>query len=159
MTPLKIGDTAPDFDLPTDNGGTAKLEDYKGKHLILYFYPKDNTPGCTAESCDFRDNLNVLNALNVDVIGISKCSVQKHNNFKAKYDLNFPLISDENGTMCEDYGVWVEKSMYGKKFMGIQRTTILIDPNGKIQTLWPKVKVKGHVEEVKAAIANLKKAA
>ena len=159
MTHLKIGDTAPNFDLPTDNAGNAKLEDYKGQKLVLYFYPKDDTPGCTTESCEFRDTLDSFKSLNTAIIGISKCSVAKHDKFKTKHNLNFPLISDENGTMCEDYGTWVEKNMYGKKYMGIQRATFLIGEQGKIEAIWPKVKVKGHVEEVGNTIAALEKAA
>ena len=159
MTHLQIGDTAPDFDLPTDGGGTAKRGDYQGQSLLLYFYPKDDTPGCTTESCEFRDALGDFQSLNTAIIGISKCSVKKHDKFKTKHALNFPLISDENGTMCEDYGVWVEKNMYGKKFMGIQRATFLINQTGTITHIWPKVKVKGHVEEVRNVIATLEKAA
>ena len=145
MTELKIGDIAPNFDLPTDNEGTAKLSDYKGQKLVLYFYPKDDTPGCTTESCGFRDALEDFKSLNTAIIGISKCSVAKHDKFKTKHYLNFPLISDENGTMCEDYGTWVEKNMYGKKYMGIQRATFLINEIGTISHIWPKVKVKGHL--------------
>ncbi|MDB2683051.1 thioredoxin-dependent thiol peroxidase [Alphaproteobacteria bacterium] len=159
MTQLNSGDKAPDFDSITDGGGTAKLSDYKGKKLILYFYPKDNTPGCTTESCDFRDNLTALQSLGAQIIGISKDSVKKHDNFKAKHNLNFPLISDENGTMCEDYDVWKEKSMYGKTYMGIERTTFLIDETGKIAHIWRKVKVKDHVDDVKNILSKQEKAA
>lgn len=159
MSDLKIGDKAPDFKLPADGGETISLKDYKGRKLVVYFYPKDDTPGCTAESCAFRDNLPKLGKLGVDVIGVSKDSVKKHDKFKVKYDLNFPLLSDEEGDMCERYGTWVEKSMYGKKYMGIDRSTFLIDEQGKIAAIWRKVKVEGHVEEVLAAIKTQAKAA
>jgi len=154
MSELNIGDKAPSFDLPTDNEGQASLEDYKGKKLVIYFYPKDDTPGCTKESCSFNDNLSQFNKLNVDIIGVSKCSVKKHNKFKEKYGLTFPLISDENGEMCEDYGVWKEKHMYGKKYMGIERSTFLIDENGKIKQIWRKVKVPGHIKNILEEIQN-----
>ena len=153
MTHLNVGDTAPDFTLPTDNDGKITLSDLRGKKTVLYFYPKDSTPGCTTESCDFRDAMADFNDLGAQIIGFSKCSVTKHNNFKAKQNLNFPLASDEHSDVCERYGTWKEKSMYGKKFMGIERTTFLIDENGVIEKIWPKVKVKGHVDEVKAALS------
>ncbi len=159
MASLEIGDKAPDFTLPTDGNGEITLSKLRGEKVVLYFYPKDDTPGCTTESCGFRDNLSNLNKAGVQVIGLSKCSVAKHDKFKAKYDLNFPLASDENGTTCEDYGTWGEKSMYGKKYMGIERSTFLIDENGKIQNIWRKVKVDGHVEDVIATIKNTKAAA
>jgi peroxiredoxin Q/BCP len=149
---LKIGDSAPNFTLPTDNEGTVSLSDFKGKAVVLYFYPKDDTPGCTTESCGFRDHKKDFESLNAQIIGVSKDSVKKHDKFKAKYDLNFPLVSDENGTLCEDYGVWKEKSMYGKTYMGIVRSTFLIDADGKIAQIWNKVKVPGHVEAVAEAL-------
>jgi len=155
MTDLQIGDTAPPFTLPTDNGGEINLTTLKGKKVVIYFYPKDNTPGCTTESCDFRDQKPAFEELNAEIIGISKDSVAKHDKFKAKYDFNFPLASDEDGNVCESYGVWKEKSMYGKSFLGIVRSTFLIDENGKIAQIWRKVKVKGHVDEVREAIENL----
>jgi peroxiredoxin Q/BCP len=148
MSELNIGDKAPSFALPTDNDGHVSLKDYKGKKLVIYFYPKDNTPGCTKESCAFNDNLKEFNKLNIDILGVSKCSVKKHNNFKEKYGLEFPLASDENNDMCENYGVWKEKSMYGKKYMGIERTTFLINEKGVIEQIWRKVKVANHVEEI-----------
>lgn len=148
---LKEGMKAPDFSLPRDGGGVVSLKDYRGQRVVLYFYPKDDTPGCTAESCDFRDNLAGLERLGVAVVGISRDSVARHDRFKAKYGLNFPLAADEDGAVCAAYGVWVEKSLYGKKYMGIDRSTFLIGPDGKIARIWRKVKVKGHVEEVKAA--------
>ena len=154
MTLLNIGDKAPNFTLPTDGEGKITLSKLKGEKVIIYFYPKDDTPGCTKESCGFNDNLSKLNKLNVRVIGISKCSVQKHDKFKAKYDLKFPLASDKDSDICEQYGTWVEKSMYGKKYMGIERSTFLIDEKGKIAEIWRKVKVNGHVDAVIEAIQN-----
>ncbi len=152
MTALTIGSTAPAFSVPDDNGKTIKLSDFKGQKLVIYFYPKDDTPGCTTESCAFRDQFPKFSKLNVAVVGVSKDSVKSHVKFKEKFGLNFPLLSDETGTMCADYGVWVEKSMYGKKYMGIERTTFLIDETGRIEKIWSKVKVDGHVDEVRAAI-------
>lgn len=152
MTALQIGDKAPDFTLPTDGNGTLTLSDLQGEKVVLYFYPKDDTPGCTTESCSFNDNLTALNKLNATVIGVSKCSVAKHDKFKAKYGLNFPLASDEESDVCEQYGVWTEKNMYGKKYMGIERSTFLIDENGNIEQIWRKVKVKDHVEAVLNAL-------
>ena len=148
MIELKIGDDAPDFTLPTDGEGEVSLNQFKGQKVVLYFYPKDDTPGCTKESCSFNENLTALSKLEVQVIGLSKCSVKKHDKFKAKYDLKFPLASDENDEVCEAYGVYKEKSMYGKTYMGIERSTFLIDENGKIAHIWRKVKVDGHVAEV-----------
>lgn len=148
MAELKAGDRAPDFSMPATSGKTLSLGDFKGKKLVLYFYPKDDTSGCTAEACDFRDSMAPLNDIGIDVIGVSKDSVKSHEKFKAKYDLNFELASDETGTVCENYGVWAEKSMYGRKYMGIERTTFLIDENGVIAQIWPKVKVPGHVAEI-----------
>tara|TARA_R100001143_G_scaffold45027_1_gene40307 strand:- start:996 stop:1565 length:570 start_codon:yes stop_codon:yes gene_type:complete len=152
---LDVGDKAPDFDLPTDGGGSVKLSDLKGKPVVIYFYPKDMTPGCTTESCEFRDAEPDFSAVNAQIIGISKDSADRHDKFKAKHDLNFILASDENSTTCEDYGTWTEKSMYGKKFMGIERTTFVIDGDGVIRNVWRKVKVKNHVAEVLAAVKAL----
>lgn len=152
---LTIGQAAPNFTLPTDNNGTLTLSDLQGAPVILYFYPKDNTPGCTTESCDFRDALQQFTTLGSHIIGLSKCSVKKHDAFKAKYDLNFPLASDENSDVCERYGTWVEKSMYGKTYMGIERTTFLIDAQGRIVHIWNKVKVKDHVKAVKEIVKAL----
>lgn len=147
-----VGDMAPDFTLPTDNDGTLTLSDLRGKTVVLYFYPKDDTSGCTKESCAFRDALPDFEGIDATVIGISKDSVKRHDNFKKKYDLNFPLVSDTEGVACEAYGVWVEKSMYGRKYMGIERSTFVIDPDGKIAHVWRKVKVTGHVEAVLKAV-------
>jgi peroxiredoxin Q/BCP len=159
MTRLNIGDNAPDFTLPADAGKNIKLSDHRGSIVIVYFYPKDDTPGCTTQACGFRDQKSNFDRLNAQIIGISKDSVKKHDKFKTKYELNFPLASDENSDVCERYGVWVEKSMYGKKYMGIERSTFLVDAQGKIAALWYGVKVPGHVEEVGKALRALKKAA
>ena len=152
MSELQIGDTAPDFTLPTDGEGEITLSSLLGQKVVIYFYPKDDTPGCTKESCGFSEALPAFNKLNTTIIGISKDSVKKHDKFKAKYDLQFPLASDENGTTCEDFGVWKEKSMYGKTYMGIERSTFLLDEDGKIVQIWRKVKVKDHIAEVQAAL-------
>jgi peroxiredoxin Q/BCP len=159
MSELNAGDRAPDFSLPTDGNGKASLSDFKGKKLVIYFYPKDDTPGCTTESCGFRDSITEFKKLGLAVVGVSKDSVKSHDKFKKKYDLNFPLISDEEGTMCEAYGVWKEKSMYGKKYMGIERSTFLINEDGKIAHVWRNVKVPGHVDEVRTVAEDLPKAA
>ncbi len=145
---IKPGDSAPDFTLPGDGGGEVSLSALRGKKVILYFYPKDMTPGCTTESCDFRDALPDFSAIDATVIGLSRDSAERHDKFKAKYDLNFPLAADEEGTVCEAYGVWVEKSMYGRKYMGIERSTFLVDGDGVVRQVWRKVKVKGHAEAV-----------
>ena len=152
MTALTIGSSAPAFSVPDDTGKIIRLSDFKGQKLVVYFYPKDDTPGCTTESCAFRDQFPKFSKLNVAIVGVSKDSVKSHVKFKEKFGLNFPLLSDETGTMCADYGVWVEKSMYGKKYMGIERTTFLINETGRIEKIWSKVKVDGHVDEVRAAI-------
>jgi peroxiredoxin Q/BCP len=151
---LEIGDKAPDFTLPADGGGKVALKDLKGKTVILYFYPKDDTSGCTAEACAFRDQLPDFSKSKATVLGVSRDSVASHDRFKKKYGLTFPLLSDEEGKVTQAYGTWVEKSMYGRKYMGIGRSTFLIDPKGVIRGLWRKVKVPGHAEEVlKAARA------
>ena len=149
------GKKAPAFSMPTDGGGKVALKDLKGKKVVLYFYPKDDTPGCTKEACGFRDNLPDFSKIDAEIIGVSKDPVAKHDKFKAKYELPFTLASDEDGKVCEAYGTWVEKSMYGKKYMGIDRATFLIDETGKIAKIWRKVKVPGHVEEVLAAAKEL----
>lgn len=156
MTKPDIGQTAPDFTLPADNGEDITLSALRGKTVILYFYPKDDTPGCTTESCEFRDALPAFENLDAVIIGISKCSIKKHIKFKEKYGLNFPLLSDENDNVCKDYGVWVEKSMYGKKYMGIERSTFVIDKDRKIAAVWRKVSVTGHVDEVRKSLQTLK---
>ena len=145
---LNVGDKAPAFTLPTDGGGKITLSKLKGQKVIVYFYPKDDTPGCTKEACAFRDLLPDFSKVDAEVIGVSKDPPAKHDKFKAKYDLNFTLASDEDGGMIEAYSVWVEKNMYGRKYMGIERATFLIDEKGKIQQIWRKVKVNGHAEAV-----------
>ncbi|MCB1721624.1 MAG: thioredoxin-dependent thiol peroxidase [Rhodospirillales bacterium] len=152
MTELKVGDPAPNFTAPTDGDRELSLSDFKGQKIVLYFYPKDDTPGCTKESCGFNEALQAFKKLGTTIIGISKDSPARHDKFKAKYNLNFPLVSDENTDICERYGVWKEKNMYGKKYMGIERSTFLIDEEGKIAAIWRKVKVDDHVEEVQKEI-------
>ncbi len=159
MTALTEGSMAPEIDLPTDGGGNFLLSDMRGEKVLVYFYPKDDTSGCTKESCSFNENLKSLERLGCAVVGISKDSVKSHDKFKAKYNLQFVLASDENSDVCERYGVWAQKSMYGRKYMGIERTTFLIDEHGKIARIWNKVKVDGHTEEVLEALKELKKAA
>jgi len=153
---LKAGDKAPVFKLADETGKIVTLGDFSGRTLVLYFYPKDSTPGCTQESCDFRDNLNRLTAAGAAVVGLSADSVASHKKFKEKYGLNFPLLSDPDHKALEAYGVWQEKSLYGRKFMGIVRSTFIIDGKGVIGTVFPKVSVTGHVDEVLAAIKGLK---
>jgi peroxiredoxin Q/BCP len=145
---LAAGAAAPDFTLSTDGGGSVTLSSLKGQQVILYFYPKDDTTGCTAEACSFRDAEASFRGAKTKVIGISKDSVARHDKFKKKYELPFTLASDEHGHVCEDYGVWKEKSMYGRTYMGIERTTFLIGGDGIIKRVWNKVKVTGHVAEV-----------
>ncbi|MDB5491481.1 MAG: Thiol peroxidase, Bcp-type [Micavibrio sp.] len=152
MPELKEGSKAPDFTLPASGGETISLKDFKGKKVVLYFYPKDDTPGCTTQACTFNDNLPKFKKMKAVILGVSKDSVKKHDKFAEKFGLTFPLLSDEVGTMLEKYGVWVEKSMYGKKYMGIDRSTFLINEDGKIGKIWRKVKVPGHVEEVMEAV-------
>lgn len=149
---LEIGDKAPDFTLPTDGGGTVRLSDLKGQHVVLYFYPKDDTSGCTAEACQFRELFPKFGRSDATVIGISRDSVASHDKFKKKYKLPFTLAADEQGKVTERYGVWVQKSMYGRKYMGIERSTFVIDGKGVIRGIWRKVKVPGHAEEVLAAV-------
>ena len=151
---LSIGDTAPDFTLPTDGGGEITLSKLRGKKVVIYFYPKDDTPGCTKEACGFRDEHPKFDGINATVIGISKDSVAAHEKFKAKHGLTFTLASDKDGDVTERFGAWVEKSMYGKTYMGIERCTFLIDAAGVVRGVWRKVKVPGHVDAVlKAAQA------
>ena len=145
---LKPGDTAPDFTAPTDGGGTISLKKLKGKKVVLYFYPKDDTPGCTTEACDFRDSAAQIDAKDAVVLGVSPDSPKSHDKFKQKHELPFTLISDEDHSIAEAYGAWQEKSMYGRKYMGIQRSTFLIDEKGKIAEVYEKVKVDGHVADV-----------
>ncbi len=152
---LDIGQRAPDFEMGTDSGGTVSLAGLAGKKVVLYFYPRDDTPGCTKEACGFRDSYPDFAGLDAVVVGVSKDSVAKHDRFKAKYDLPFTLASDADGSVCESYGTWVEKSMYGRKYMGIERATFLIDETGVIRNVWRKVRVNGHVESVLEAVETL----
>lgn len=145
---LNIGDTAPDFSLPSDTNEIISLRKLAGKKVILYFYPKDNTPGCTKQACDFRDALPAFQAKDAIVFGISKDNTKRHEKFKEKYALPFTLLTDENADVCEAYGVIDKKSLFGKTFLGIQRSTFLIDEKGKISAIWRKVKVPGHVQAV-----------
>lgn len=154
---LSVGDKAPVFNLPAFPGDKKiRLSSFKGeKNVVLYFYPRDNTPGCTTEACDFRDNLSQFDDAETVVLGVSPDSVADHEKFISKFELPFPLLADEDHQVAEKYGVWVEKNNYGKKRMGIQRATFLIDKKGKIAALWPRVSVKGHVEAVAEKLAEL----
>lgn len=145
---LKPGDPAPPFDLPTAGGGTVSLASLKGKRAVVYFYPKDDTPGCTQEALNFTERAKAFAAAKTQVVGISRDSVAKHDKFAAKHGLALILASDEDGKVCERYGVWVEKTLYGRTFMGIERATFLLDSKGVITRVWRKVRVPGHVEDV-----------
>ena len=148
MAELKIGDAAPDFEAVSDSGETVKLSDLRGKRVVLYFYPKDNTTGCTQQACAFRDSYPEITEKNAVVLGVSPDSAKSHTGFKSKYELPFTLIVDSDHSVAEKYDVWREKSMYGRKYMGIVRSTFVIDEKGKIAAIYDKVKVKGHVAEV-----------
>ncbi len=150
---LKPGDKAPAFKLMGDDGKTHSLKDYLGQTIVLYFYPKDMTSGCTAQACDFTAAKPKFTKKNVVVLGVSRDSVARHIKFKEKENLGFTLLADEDGTACQAYGVWKEKSMYGRKYMGIERTTFIIDPKGRIQEVYSKVKVPGHVALVLEAVS------
>lgn len=152
---LKAGDKAPAFSMPTHTGEIASMEQYAGKKIVLYFYPKDDTPGCTMEAKDFRDHIKEFETAGAVIVGVSKDPVRSHEKFSEKYCLPFPLASDETGEVCEAYGVWVEKSMYGKIYMGIERATFLIDAKGTLRQIWRKVKVDGHVKDVLEAVKAL----
>lgn len=152
---LDIGDKLPAFKTETAEGPISN-KDLKGSNVVIYFYPKDDTPGCTTEACEFRDNLPKFKKMNAKVYGVSKDSIKSHEKFAGKYELPFTLISDESGEMCEAFGTWVEKSMYGKKYMGIERATFLADDKGVIREIWRSVKAKGHAEEVLAAVKKIK---
>jgi peroxiredoxin Q/BCP len=151
---LNVGDKAPAFKGETDKGPIS-LKDLKGTRVVLYFYPKDDTPGCTLEACAFRDTLPRFKKMNAQVFGVSKDTVEKHGKFAKKYELPFTLISDSDGSICDSYEVWLEKSMYGKKYMGIERATYLIDEAGVIRNIWRKVKVTDHAEEVLKAVKDI----
>ena len=155
MTHPAVGDNAPDIALPRDGGDIVKLSDFAGKKVVLYFYPKDDTPGCTKEAIGFTESLDAFAALDAVILGVSKDSVKKHDKFAAKHDLKIALLSDEEGDVCERYGTWVEKKMYGKTYMGIERATYLIGADGKIAQVWRKVRVPGHVETVLEAAKAL----
>ena len=145
---LQVGKRAPAFNLESDSGTKVSLASLRGKRVVLYFYPKDDTPGCTHESCDFRDNLSRVEAQGAVVFGVSKDSVSSHQKFKEKFSLPFPLLSDPSHAMLEKYGVWKEKKLYGRSYMGVERTTVILDENGKVAHIFPKVKVTGHVASV-----------
>lgn len=151
---LKIGMKAPQFSLMDQNGEKISLKTFLGKKVVLYFYPKDMTSGCTKEACDFRDNFEKFEKAGVVIIGVSADSIQSHKKFEEKYDLPFTLLSDEKKTLIEKYGVWKEKSMYGRKYFGIERTTFVIDEKGKIQNIYPKVKVTNHIKEILKDLDN-----
>ncbi len=151
----EVSDIAPDFTLPRDGGGEVTLSEQRGRAVVLFFYPRDDTPGCTKESIGFSEQLQAFADAGANVFGISRDTVAKHDKFVAKHGLTTPLLSDEGQTVCEEYGVWVEKNMYGRKSMGIERSTFLIDADGKIARVWRKVKVPGHVDEVLEAARAL----
>ncbi len=153
---IEIGEKAPEFCLPNQDEVEICLRDLKGKWVVLYFYPKDNTPGCTTEACDFTDNLPDFEELDAVVLGVSPDSPKKHRNFIEKKGLKITLLSDEDKKVLEEYGVWQLKKMCGREYMGVVRTTYLIDPEGKVAKRWDKVKVKGHVEKVKEELAKIK---
>ncbi len=158
MSTPEVGKKAPAFSLPSSTGKKISLKEFSGanaKNVVLYFYPRDDTPGCTTEACGFRDDLKTFAAKDTVILGVSGDTVASHEKFAAKFSLPFPLLSDEDHAVAEKYGVWVEKNMYGKTSMGIQRATFLIDKEGKIARAWPKVKVDGHVAEVAAAVKEL----
>jgi len=151
---LEIGAEAPDFELQDANGNTVRLSDFRGRKVVLYFYPKDDTPGCTTEACSFNDNLERLTASGAAVVGISPDTVASHRKFADKYGLTFPLLSDPGAAVAQQYGVWVEKQQYGRKYMGIDRSTFLLDEEGRIRRIFRKVKVAGHVQEVLDALKD-----
>ncbi|MFC4270763.1 thioredoxin-dependent thiol peroxidase [Sneathiella chungangensis] len=150
-----VGEKAPEFNLPTDSGEDVSLAALKGRKFVLYFYPKDNTPGCTTEAIDFSAKIGEFDKLGVTVIGVSRDSLKKHANFRDKHDLRVLLAADEDGATCEAFGVWVEKMNYGRKYMGIERSTFLIDGAGVIRNVWRKVRVKGHADAVLEAAGAL----
>lgn len=152
MSSPEVGQKAPDFTLPSTEGKSVSLKDFRGKKIVLYFYPKDMTPGCTAEACSFRDNFSVLRRKEAEVIGVSADDVDSHRKFTGKYELPFLLLSDVKKEVVKAYGVWKQKSLYGRKFMGIERTTFIIDEKGKIVRIFSRVKVDGHTEEVLKAL-------
>lgn len=148
------GGKAPEFSLPAGDGSQVSLKDFRGKTVVLYFYPKDDTPGCTTQACDLRDSHAQILAKGAVVLGISPDSPTSHEKFKNKYDLNFPLLSDEEHTVAQAYGVWKEKSMFGKKYWGVERSTFIIDEDGIVREAWRKVKPKGHAQKVREALES-----
>jgi peroxiredoxin Q/BCP len=152
---LKVGDKAPSFNISVDESEEFSLSNLKGSNVIIYFYPKDATPSCTKEACEFRNAMYDFSSNNAKIIGISKDTIVKHDKFKSKFNLPFQLGSDLDGSVCEAYGTWVEKTMYGRQYMGIERSTFLVDKEGVLQSIWRKVKVKRHVEEVLEAVGKL----
>jgi len=156
MAELSVGDKAPDFDLPTDGAGRVSLSELKGKAVVLYFYPKDDTPGCTSQAQGFSEMRNAFEETGATVLGVSKDTPSSHDKFKGKHHLTVRLASDESGEMLERYGVWVEKNMYGRKYMGVERATFLIGADGTIKQIWRKVKVPGHVDTVLKAAKALR---
>ncbi|MDQ6991772.1 MAG: thioredoxin-dependent thiol peroxidase [Mariprofundaceae bacterium] len=156
---LNVGDAAPEIVLPTWPEGELALSAYKGEWVIVYFYPKDSTPGCTTESCEFRDALADFSAANANIVGVSRDSVKSHSNFTNKQDLNFPLISDAEEALCKAFDVLQLKKNYGKEYMGIERSTFIINPEGRIAHIWRKVRVKEHVENVLQTLKELKETA
>lgn len=155
MASVQIGKKVTNFQLPATGEKIIKLSDFKGKNVIVYFYPKDNTPGCTKESENFRDNIKKFSKLNTVILGVSRDSIKSHENFKAKLDFSFDLLSDSEEKLCQQFDVIKEKNMYGKKVMGIERSTFLIDDKGILREEWRKVRVNGHVEEVLQAVKEL----
>jgi len=151
---LQVGDQAPDFELPRDGSGSVSLGELAGKHVVLYFYPKDDTPGCTKEAIAFSGQLNAFDALGAVILGVSPDTVAKHDKFKDKHGLRVTLLADEDAEVCKKYGVWKEKNMYGRKFWGVERSTFLIGPSGEILEIWRKVKVAGHDEAVLEALKS-----
>jgi thioredoxin-dependent peroxiredoxin len=154
MSGLNAGDMAPDFELPRNGGGTVSLAQFRGNDVVLYFYPKDDTTGCTAEAVAFTNLLPKFREAGAVVIGVSPDTVARHDKFVKKHDLGVVLVSDESTSLAEAYGVWRQKSMYGRTFMGVERSTFLISGDGRIRALWPKVKVAGHAEQVLSAITD-----
>ncbi|MDH5588499.1 MAG: thioredoxin-dependent thiol peroxidase [Gemmatimonadota bacterium] len=151
---VEKGSSAPDFTLPTDGGEDVTLSGLRGRKVVLYFYPKDDTSGCTVQACDFRDSLPRFQGIDAVILGVSPDSVDSHRRFREKFGLNFPLLADEEKTVCELYGVWKEKSMYGRNYMGVERSTFLIDENGTVLEAWRDVKAEGHAERVAEALGG-----
>ena len=154
MITLKIGDKAPDFDLEDGEGNNVKLSDFRGKKVVLYFYPKDDTPGCTKEACDFRDNINRLDRSNTEVLGVSNDDAESHNKFKSKYRLNFRLLADTDKNVSGAYGVYEEKEKFGNRYWGITRSTFVIDEEGRIKNIFYKVNPEQHIEEILHAVKD-----